>query len=127
MPRYEDVLADPEAELRRLCAFIGLDFAPEMLRGGAVRLPAFTRRQHALTAGGVQKAKLGGWREQITAEEDRIIRSLCSLWMLEYGYLDAPCYDRMPFRVKLRHYLAGAPRRLSGKIAVWREDRRTRV
>jgi hypothetical protein len=125
--RYEDVLADPERELRRLCGFVGLEFTPAMLQGGAVRLPAFTRSQHALTTGGVQKSKIGGWRDQITAEEDRILCALCNLWMLEYGYLDKPVYDRIPFRIKLRHYLAGAPRRLQGKIAVWRVDRRTRI
>ena len=29
--RYEDVVARPEAEMARFCAFAGLDFAPEML------------------------------------------------------------------------------------------------
>jgi hypothetical protein len=30
--RYEDLVADPEARLRAVCAFAGLPFAPEMLR-----------------------------------------------------------------------------------------------
>ncbi|MBN2907014.1 MAG: sulfotransferase [Rhodobacteraceae bacterium] len=29
--RYEDLLADPQAQLRRVCAFLGLDFDPAML------------------------------------------------------------------------------------------------
>jgi hypothetical protein len=29
---YEDLCREPERELRRLCTFLGLDFAPEMLR-----------------------------------------------------------------------------------------------
>lgn len=29
--RYEDLLADPERELSRLCGFLGIDFEPEML------------------------------------------------------------------------------------------------
>jgi hypothetical protein len=29
---YEDLAARPEAELRRICGFLGIDFAPEMLR-----------------------------------------------------------------------------------------------
>jgi hypothetical protein len=29
--RYEDLVTDPESELRRLCEFIELDFRPEML------------------------------------------------------------------------------------------------
>ena len=29
--KYEDLASDPEAELRRLCAFVGLEFEPTML------------------------------------------------------------------------------------------------
>lgn len=125
--RYEDILADPEPALRRLCDFIGIAFSPAMLKGGAVRLPAFTQAQHALTASGAQKSKIGGWRAQIADEDDRIIRALCNLWMLEYGYLDAPFYAEVPFGAKLRHFLGGLRRRLWGKLAVRRVDRRTRI
>ncbi len=35
--RYEDLVAGPEATLRRLCDFLGVAFAPEMLAEGALR------------------------------------------------------------------------------------------
>ncbi len=35
--RYEDLVARPEAELRELCAFLGLPFDPAMLAGEAAR------------------------------------------------------------------------------------------
>ncbi len=33
--RYEDLAGDPEAALRSLCGFLGIEFAPAMLDGGA--------------------------------------------------------------------------------------------
>ncbi|MEQ8409952.1 MAG: sulfotransferase [Erythrobacter sp.] len=32
MVRYEDLITQPETELQRLCAFLGVDYAPEMLQ-----------------------------------------------------------------------------------------------
>ncbi|MFF8092853.1 sulfotransferase family protein [Streptomyces sp. NPDC016675] len=50
--RYEDVTEDPEREMRRLCAFLGLDYAPAMLHYGARK-------------GGELVRGLGDWRENI--------------------------------------------------------------
>lgn len=50
--RYEDLLADPEGETRRLCAYLGVDFEPDMLEYGRA-------------AGRTYKAGLGDWSERI--------------------------------------------------------------
>ncbi|MET8869022.1 sulfotransferase [Nonomuraea sp. NPDC004580] len=52
--RYEDLVAGPEAELRRLCAFLGLEYEPAMLDYG--------RQDH----GGFVKG-IGDWRDKIRA------------------------------------------------------------
>jgi hypothetical protein len=49
--RYEDLAADPEGETRRLCAFLGLPWEPQMLEYGQ------TERRF--------KAGLGDWNEKI--------------------------------------------------------------
>lgn len=50
--RYEDLLADPEGETRRLCAFLGVDWEPEMLEYGRAEGRSF-------------KAGLGDWSDRI--------------------------------------------------------------
>jgi hypothetical protein len=50
--RYEDVTADPEAQLRRLCAYLEVEFEPQML--------AYDRFDH-----GRYKVGLGDWTEKI--------------------------------------------------------------
>ncbi|MFY1679286.1 MULTISPECIES: sulfotransferase family protein [unclassified Streptomyces] len=50
--RYEDITEDPAREMRRVCAFLGVDYEPGMLEYGA-------RRRSDLVRG------LGDWRENI--------------------------------------------------------------
>jgi hypothetical protein len=50
--RYEDLVADPETEIRKVCAFLGVEFEPDMLDYG--------KHQH-----GRIKSGLGDWTERI--------------------------------------------------------------
>ncbi|GHI99878.1 sulfotransferase family protein [Streptomyces olivaceus] len=50
--RYEDITGDPEHEMRRLCAFLGVDYAPAMLHYGK-------KTSSELVRG------LGDWRDNI--------------------------------------------------------------
>ncbi|MFF8593543.1 sulfotransferase family protein [Streptomyces sp. NPDC015220] len=81
--RYEDITADPEREMRRLCAHLGLEYEPAMLRYG--------RKESGELVRG-----LGDWRDNIRTgtvqpgralpADDEIaapLRPLCGAW----GYL----------------------------------------
>jgi len=50
--RYEDLVADPEAQIRRVCEFLGVAFEPKMIEYGD--------REH-----GTIKPGLGDWTERI--------------------------------------------------------------
>ncbi|WP_432100682.1 sulfotransferase family protein [Streptomyces sp. WAC 04229] len=50
--RYEDITDDPEREMRRLCAFLGVDYDPAMLNYGR-------------KSGGELVRGLGDWRDNI--------------------------------------------------------------
>ena len=50
--RYEDLLADPEAETKKLCEFLGVEWKPEMLEYGQAKERSF-------------KAGLGDWSRRI--------------------------------------------------------------
>jgi hypothetical protein len=83
--RYEDLTADPEGELRRLCAFLGVSFEPTMLEYGKY-------------ASGRFKAGLGDWKDAIRTGEvqppkplpaeheiPEALRGIAGAW----GYLEA--------------------------------------
>jgi hypothetical protein len=78
--RYEDITADPEQEMRRLCEFLDLDFEPTMLDYG--------KKDDAQVVKG-----LGDWRDKIRTgqvqsgralptEDDipEILRPMCQAW-----------------------------------------------
>jgi hypothetical protein len=84
--RYEDLTADPRGETQKLCAFLGLEWEPEMLDYG--------RFDH-----GRMKPGLGDWKEKIKSGEVQSagppppleeihpsLHELCVAW----GYEPAP-------------------------------------
>ncbi len=83
--RYEDLTANPERELRKICDFLGVPFEPGMIDYGA--------QDH-----GRYKSGLGDWNEKIKSgaiqppepppldEIDPALREMCAKW----GYAEAP-------------------------------------
>jgi hypothetical protein len=78
--RYEDLTAAPEEELRRLCAFLGLDFEPAMLDYG--------KKDDSQVVKG-----LGDWKDKIRSgtvqtgralpgedETPELLRPMCEAW-----------------------------------------------
>ncbi len=78
--RYEEITADPEKEMRGLCAFLGIDFEPAMLDYG--------RKDDSQVVKG-----LGDWRDKIKSgtvqagralpsddEIPEILRPMCQAW-----------------------------------------------
>jgi hypothetical protein len=82
--RYEELVTQPEEELRRICAFIGEEYSSAML----VESPdwqspnAWRRRaQEPVTT-----SRLGKWREQLTADEVALIEWKVGPHMQRFGY-----------------------------------------
>jgi len=106
--RYEDLVADPEPALTRVCALVELDFDPAMLSyhqgagerlaelrdlsraGGRVARGTGERQAaHALAAQPPTSARSGAWREQM-AEADRLeFERVAGALLVELGY-DVP-------------------------------------
>lgn len=88
--RYEDLVREPVEEAHRLCDYLELDMDPAMLD--------FTRKIQDTTAGSHQAAKqsmwyrenhrvrIGRYRENLTAEELRIIIPLLAPTLERLGY-----------------------------------------
>jgi hypothetical protein len=85
--RYEDLVAEPEAELRRICAFLKEEFTPAMLefyRAGA-SYPTdrrnVTNLRRPVLAGNTEK-----WRTGLTPRELRIFEAIAGTHLERYGY-----------------------------------------
>jgi hypothetical protein len=106
--RYEDLVAEAEPELRRICALIELEFDPAMLdyhRGAGDRLAelgdldatggrrarsaAERREAHALATRPPQVERAGGWRERMGHADLAQFEAEAGELLAELGY-DVP-------------------------------------
>jgi hypothetical protein len=91
--RFEDFVSEPETVVRRLCAFVGLDFEEAMVPRAGDRLPFATlpgdRKWHPLVA--------DRWLAEVTDRDAAVIAERCEPLATELGYewsrnaAPAPC------------------------------------
>jgi hypothetical protein len=85
--RYEDLVAQPEMELRRICLFMNADYNPAMLafHRGDTAYPTDQRNEanlrRPLLAGNTEK-----WRRHMSARDLRIFEALAGDYLERYGY-----------------------------------------
>ena len=84
--RYEDIVLQPEAELRRLSQFLGIAYSPAMLEGGGFKAPAFTQAQHSLVGTAPQVDRLASWRTTLGARQIEIFEYLAGPLLTYLGY-----------------------------------------
>jgi len=82
--KYEDLLTDPEAEVRRICDFLEVDFHREMLdipQGGS-SLKAFTTNK------GIDSSRVEAWRKEggLSQTEIYLCQKITGPLMKRYGY-----------------------------------------
>ena len=106
--RYEDLIADPGAALRRVCELVELEYDATMLdyheaaserlaelgdlaeRGRRGARSASERRQaHSLAAAPPSAERVQGWRGRMSAEDRRTFESVAGGLLAELGY-DVP-------------------------------------
>jgi len=103
--RYEDLVARPEETMRRVCAFLGEEFVPAMLRMDGVR------RYDAVRAASpdgspISTAYVGRFRSSLSPADVAFIQSLAGERMRALGYAPEP--TRMTPGERVR-YAAGWP------------------
>ncbi len=84
--RYETLVEQPQPELERLCAFLGLAFEPGMLQGEAKKSDRwwFDRAQGAL-----EKSRVERWRSELDADEVAIVERVAGHHLAAHGYVAA--------------------------------------
>jgi Sulfotransferase family len=87
--RYEDLLADPGAQLERICSTLGIDASPEQLTE-VVGRHAYGQVPERSKGSGkvVRAARPGGWRENMTRAEKDAMLQIMGPKLDELGYLE---------------------------------------
>ncbi|WP_433420038.1 sulfotransferase family protein [Microtetraspora malaysiensis] len=119
--RYEDLTADPESELRKLCAFIGEDYDPAMCEPRHVARVAVPAHKvwHRNTHGEVTTARSGSWAARLEPWEIALCEEVLGDRLVSCGYelSGAPKAERQ----HLSAYKAAAGKR---RAARWRKRNR---
>jgi hypothetical protein len=93
---YEKLVAEPETELSRICAFLGYKFVPAMLAPDAQTASNSRVRAHQK---GVNLERLEKWREQLSADDVALTEWAAGAVMQGFGYQPAggaPSQLRIP-------------------------------
>lgn len=102
--RYEDLLADPEGQLRALCAYLGEEYAPGMTEPHRVAHGAVPARKtwHRRTHGALDASRAGSWERRLSAEQIRLADAVLGERLAARGY--APGGDARPGAGELLRY-----------------------
>jgi hypothetical protein len=85
--RYEDLVVEPDAQLRHICGFLGEDFDPAMLHFQNIaraQIPAGTF--HDAVRNPLNMEGVGRWRREMSPGELRIFEAIAGQTLVELGY-----------------------------------------
>ena len=93
--RYEDLVDEPERELRRVCRFIGEEFTTAMLtyyeeNQDLQQIPPSDRGHHQNVARPLMKGNHGKWRTEMDATSRYIFEAEVGSLLRQLGYPVAP-------------------------------------
>lgn len=112
--KYESLVTEPEAVVRKLCEVVGVEFEQEMLDVGAYG------SSHGQGRSGVYSSSVGKWRDQLPAEESFVAQMIVGKEMTALGY-EPESIRANPFNVVLS--LLGAPLALGKALHANRHKR----
>ena len=86
--RYEDLVTEPERELRRVCEFIGEEYAPSMLdsRETAAGVAAEHEWWKDSVSGPLNTSSVGRWHEEMSADACRFAALHLADYLRHHGY-----------------------------------------
>ena len=86
---YEALLANPQAEVRRICAFIGEAFEPGMLGSPEAAEQPATERPSWLTSVVIDSSRAEAWHAELSAPDQERVTLICGVGMERHGYSGA--------------------------------------
>ncbi|MBN1122547.1 MAG: sulfotransferase [Anaerolineae bacterium] len=87
--RYEDLVTQPEQNLRQVCDFLDIAYDPVMLtyhKSGVKEYSSYYDQIHARLAQPPQASRVDAWQDELKPEDVAIIESVCGDLMEQVGY-----------------------------------------
>ena len=88
--RFEDLLSQPEVELRQACSFLSVPFDPSMLNAHESSEARWAAQSSQQLWGNldkpIQAGRASAWGRELPAEEVGIVEAVCADVMAEFGY-----------------------------------------
>lgn len=84
--RYEDLVQEPEVILKRLCAFLTIDYQPQMTKASGFRVPKYTSEQHALVGRKPDSQRATAWEKELTSRQIEIFENTTGDLLYHLGY-----------------------------------------
>ena len=105
--RFEDLLAQPEQELHRVCDFVGIDYQPSMLEIYAV---GSSNAKDNFDEKGIQRERVHTWKKGgLSNTEIYLCQRITRRWRQAHGYPDSLV---RPHYLRLLSYYASFPVKL---------------
>lgn len=83
--KYEDVVLQPEATLRKICDFCNLEYSSAMVSGKGFVLPSYLTA-HGLVGRPPQTDRVMSWRNELTNRQVQIFENFVGETLSELGY-----------------------------------------
>jgi hypothetical protein len=110
--RYEDLVRDPPAEVRRLCEHVGVSYDPRMLdveRSNS----SFVPQEETAASRGIVATSAERWKSELTPTEIWVAERITGPWMDALGYeRDAARQGLRPSPIELARIASLLPGRL---------------
>ena len=84
--KYEDILKEPEVQLRDLCKFCGIQFHHSMLEGSRLNPAFLTLDQHRLVGKTLNLERSNAWKQELTQRQIEIFESIAGNVLDQIGY-----------------------------------------
>lgn len=84
--RYEDLVNAPDATLKKICAFIGEDYSPALLRYHEQERDVTNFIANVAATKPVKTNAVGRWRSDLKPDELQLFQTLAGTRMAELGY-----------------------------------------
>lgn len=100
--RYEDLVADPAASLRRLCAFLGEEYSDDLLN---YRKAQTDGGKTPLLKQGVKADNAEKWRAEMTPRQIQVFEAAAGTTLREHGYALATEGQPLPLALRAGYRL----------------------
>jgi Sulfotransferase family len=126
--RYEDLLIDPERELRRICSFLGERYEPAMLRPSRLRTPSGRPNPWpAHLESQLDRGNGSRWRTEMTSEARGVFEAVAGEQLLMAAYPLTGQRTRLPLYAKARWRVKDASGWLRWRATTWDRIPRART